>query len=244
MPLFIVHGMYCNSDFVFVPISSPPNSLLFPCTNTLPHCTTLREISFSSSHRSSFVPLPMDIHFCMRMTADFGGGGDRICRSDNKYGSQRRQREKDTHDVFSDHVDPYEVPNYTDVVGILLINIKKVGPPLILVEVLMMRSVVEIDWNDMKQTEIAYDLITRSEPMAESRTKFLDHINHSQEGVKWESLLQHSRMLGESGGISTVIGALLIIGRKNYSPVKEFAIARITEVWIGLFCMGGLEVVH
>ncbi|KAI3508065.1 hypothetical protein L1887_23065 [Cichorium endivia] len=57
------------------------------------------------------------------------------------------------------------------------------------------------------------------------------------------SLLQHSRMFGESGGISAVIGALLILGRKNYGPVKEFAIARITEVSIGLFCMVVLEVV-
>ncbi|KAL7584797.1 hypothetical protein Lser_V15G42006 [Lactuca serriola] len=57
------------------------------------------------------------------------------------------------------------------------------------------------------------------------------------------SLLQHSRMFGESGGISAVIGALLILGRKNYGPVKEFAIARLTEVSIGLFCMVVLEIV-
>ncbi|KAI7731533.1 hypothetical protein M8C21_017662, partial [Ambrosia artemisiifolia] len=61
--------------------------------------------------------------------------------------------------------------------------------------------------------------------------------------IVFTSLLQHSQMFGESGGISAVIGALLILGRKNYGPPNEFAIARLTEVSIGLFCMVLLEIV-
>ncbi|XP_076935239.1 uncharacterized protein LOC143601820 [Bidens hawaiensis] len=61
--------------------------------------------------------------------------------------------------------------------------------------------------------------------------------------IVFTSMLQHSQMLGESGGIAAVIGALLILGRKNYGPPKKFAIARLTEVSIGLFCMVLLEVV-
>ncbi|KAJ9565134.1 hypothetical protein OSB04_001100, partial [Centaurea solstitialis] len=59
--------------------------------------------------------------------------------------------------------------------------------------------------------------------------------------IVFTSLLHHSQMFGESGGIAAVIGALLILGRKNYGPPKEFAIARITEVSIGLFFFVLLE---
>lgn len=55
--------------------------------------------------------------------------------------------------------------------------------------------------------------------------------------IVFTSLLQHSQKFGESGGIAAVIGALLILGRKNYGPPKQFAVARLTEVSIGLFCM-------
>ncbi|GJX89239.1 hypothetical protein Tco_0341253 [Tanacetum coccineum] len=61
--------------------------------------------------------------------------------------------------------------------------------------------------------------------------------------IVFTSLLQHSQMFGESGGISAVIGALLILGRKNFGPPKQFAIARLTEVSIGLFCMVLLQVI-
>ncbi|KAI3732738.1 hypothetical protein L1987_63946 [Smallanthus sonchifolius] len=61
--------------------------------------------------------------------------------------------------------------------------------------------------------------------------------------IVFTSLLQHSQMFGESGGIAAVIGALLILGRKNYGPPKQFTIARLTEVSIGLFCMVLLEVI-
>ncbi|KAF3453867.1 hypothetical protein FNV43_RR04308 [Rhamnella rubrinervis] len=50
------------------------------------------------------------------------------------------------------------------------------------------------------------------------------------------SFLQRSRMYGQAGGISAVIGAILILGRKNYGPPSEFAIARIIETFIGLSC--------
>ncbi|CAB4284474.1 unnamed protein product [Prunus armeniaca] len=48
--------------------------------------------------------------------------------------------------------------------------------------------------------------------------------------------LRHSRMYGQAGGISAAIGALLILGRENYGPPSEFAIARMTEACIGLIC--------
>ena len=44
----------------------------------------------------------------------------------------------------------------------------------------------------------------------------------------------HSRMYGQAGGISAVIGALLILGRKHYGSPSEFATARILEACIGL----------
>ncbi|KAF5953778.1 hypothetical protein HYC85_006634 [Camellia sinensis] len=50
------------------------------------------------------------------------------------------------------------------------------------------------------------------------------------------SFLRHSQMYGQSGAVSAVIGALLILGRKNYGPPAEFAICRLTEAFIGLCC--------
>ncbi|KAF7805479.1 fusaric acid resistance-like protein [Senna tora] len=50
------------------------------------------------------------------------------------------------------------------------------------------------------------------------------------------SFLQRSRMYGKSGGISAVIGAILILGRKNFGPPSEFAVVRIIETFIGLSC--------
>ncbi|KAL1552728.1 hypothetical protein AAHA92_13492 [Salvia divinorum] len=48
--------------------------------------------------------------------------------------------------------------------------------------------------------------------------------------------LRQSRMYGQAGGVSAVIGALLILGRKNFGAPSDFAIARITETFIGLSC--------
>ncbi|CAK9161804.1 unnamed protein product, partial [Ilex paraguariensis] len=53
--------------------------------------------------------------------------------------------------------------------------------------------------------------------------------------IIFTSFLRHSRMYGQAGGISAVLGALLILGRKNYGPADAFAIARLTETFIGLF---------
>ncbi|XP_024191216.1 uncharacterized protein LOC112195094 [Rosa chinensis] len=56
------------------------------------------------------------------------------------------------------------------------------------------------------------------------------------------SFLRHSRMYGQAGGISAAVGALLILGRKNYGPPIDFAIARITEAVIGLICFVTIEI--
>ena len=50
------------------------------------------------------------------------------------------------------------------------------------------------------------------------------------------SFLQRSRMYGQAGAISAVIGAILVLGRKGFGPPSEFAIARIAETFIGLSC--------
>ncbi|GAV62708.1 FUSC_2 domain-containing protein [Cephalotus follicularis] len=60
--------------------------------------------------------------------------------------------------------------------------------------------------------------------------------------IIFTSLLRHSRMYGQSGGIAAVIGALLILGRKNYGTPSEFAITRITEATIGLICFITVEI--
>ncbi|KAI3750037.1 hypothetical protein L2E82_20661 [Cichorium intybus] len=50
------------------------------------------------------------------------------------------------------------------------------------------------------------------------------------------SLIKGSRMYGPAGGVSAVIGAVLVLGRENFGPPKEFAINRIVEAFIGLSC--------
>ncbi|KAK3442156.1 hypothetical protein EUGRSUZ_B02385 [Eucalyptus grandis] len=55
------------------------------------------------------------------------------------------------------------------------------------------------------------------------------------------SFLRKSKMYGQAGGISAVIGALLILGRKNFGPPSEFAIARIVETFIGFSCLVAVE---
>ncbi|XP_010543320.1 PREDICTED: uncharacterized protein LOC104816285 [Tarenaya hassleriana] len=54
--------------------------------------------------------------------------------------------------------------------------------------------------------------------------------------IVFTGFLRHSRMYGQAGGISAAIGAVLILGRRNYRSPTEFAIARIVEVSIGLLC--------
>ncbi|KAL4302744.1 hypothetical protein GQ457_10G010750 [Hibiscus cannabinus] len=55
------------------------------------------------------------------------------------------------------------------------------------------------------------------------------------------SFLRQSKMYGQAGGISAVIGAVLILGRKNFGPPSDFAIARIIETFIGLSCSIAVE---
>ncbi|EYU23295.1 hypothetical protein ABFS82_01G057000 [Erythranthe guttata] len=50
------------------------------------------------------------------------------------------------------------------------------------------------------------------------------------------SFLRQSKMYGQAGGVSAVIGAVLILGRKNFGTPSDFAIARIVETFIGLTC--------
>ncbi|CAN8247358.1 unnamed protein product [Cochlearia groenlandica] len=52
----------------------------------------------------------------------------------------------------------------------------------------------------------------------------------------FSSFLSKSRMYGQAGGISAAIGAVLILGRKNFGQPSEFAIDRIIETFIGLSC--------
>lgn len=52
----------------------------------------------------------------------------------------------------------------------------------------------------------------------------------------FSSFLRKSQMYSQAGGISAVIGAVLILGRKNFGTPSEFAIARIVETFIGLSC--------
>ncbi|XP_010037845.2 uncharacterized protein LOC104426477 [Eucalyptus grandis] len=59
--------------------------------------------------------------------------------------------------------------------------------------------------------------------------------------IIFASFLRHSRMYGQAGGISAVIGALLILGRRDYGPPAQFAIARIAEASIGLICFITVE---
>ncbi|KAF6172075.1 hypothetical protein GIB67_029493 [Kingdonia uniflora] len=54
--------------------------------------------------------------------------------------------------------------------------------------------------------------------------------------IIFTSFLRRSRMYGQAGGVSAVIAALVILGRKNIGPPMDFAIVRITEGFIGLSC--------
>ncbi|XP_010543050.1 PREDICTED: uncharacterized protein LOC104816079 [Tarenaya hassleriana] len=59
----------------------------------------------------------------------------------------------------------------------------------------------------------------------------------------FSSFLGKSRMYGQAGAISAAIGAVLILGRKNFGPPSEFAIARIVETFIGLSCSIMIELI-
>ncbi|XP_023519931.1 uncharacterized protein LOC111783248 [Cucurbita pepo subsp. pepo] len=48
------------------------------------------------------------------------------------------------------------------------------------------------------------------------------------------SFLQRSKMYGPAGGVSAIIGAVIILGRTNYGSPKDLAFARIVETIIGV----------
>ncbi|XP_038895808.1 uncharacterized protein LOC120083974 [Benincasa hispida] len=48
------------------------------------------------------------------------------------------------------------------------------------------------------------------------------------------SFLQHSTMYGSAGGISAIVGALVVLGRTNYGSPREFAFERMIETFIGI----------
>lgn len=54
--------------------------------------------------------------------------------------------------------------------------------------------------------------------------------------IVFTSFLKRSRMYGPAGGVSAAIGAVLLLGRKDYGLPSDFAITRITETFIGLCC--------
>ncbi|CAN4109703.1 unnamed protein product [Withania somnifera] len=54
--------------------------------------------------------------------------------------------------------------------------------------------------------------------------------------IIFSSFLEHSRIYGQAGGISALLGAVMILGRKYSGQANEFAIIRLTETLIGLSC--------
>ncbi|XP_074267856.1 uncharacterized protein LOC141591438 [Silene latifolia] len=57
------------------------------------------------------------------------------------------------------------------------------------------------------------------------------------------SFLRQSKMYGQAGAVSAAIGAVLILGRKNFGPPSDFAVTRIVETFIGLSCSIIVELV-
>ena len=60
--------------------------------------------------------------------------------------------------------------------------------------------------------------------------------------IIFTSFLRHSQMYSSAGALSAVVGALLILGRKNYGSPIDFAISRTTEAFIGLICFIFVEI--
>ena len=57
------------------------------------------------------------------------------------------------------------------------------------------------------------------------------------------SFLQRSKLYGQAGAISAVIGAVLVLGRKGFGAPSDFAVARIVETFIGLSCSIAVDLV-
>ncbi|XP_031484766.1 uncharacterized protein LOC116253913 isoform X2 [Nymphaea colorata] len=54
--------------------------------------------------------------------------------------------------------------------------------------------------------------------------------------VIFTSFLRQSEMYGYAGGVTALIGAVVILGRRNYGSPSQFAIERITETFVGILC--------
>ncbi|KAG6389684.1 hypothetical protein SASPL_151157 [Salvia splendens] len=63
-----------------------------------------------------------------------------------------------------------------------------------------------------------------------------DKVRLSASVVHLQLFPAQSRMYGQAGGVSAIIGALLILGRKTLALLANSPIARITETFIGLSC--------
>ncbi|KAK7336962.1 hypothetical protein VNO77_17516 [Canavalia gladiata] len=60
--------------------------------------------------------------------------------------------------------------------------------------------------------------------------------------VIFTSFLGYSRMYGQTGAVSAVTGALLVVGMRHNEPPSQFALARIVEATIGLICFVVIEI--
>ncbi|CAN6472299.1 unnamed protein product [Victoria cruziana] len=61
--------------------------------------------------------------------------------------------------------------------------------------------------------------------------------------VVFTSFIRQSEMYGYVGGLTAFIGAIVILGRRDYGSPSEFAIERITETFVGILCCIIVELV-
>ncbi|XP_031486517.1 uncharacterized protein LOC116254972 [Nymphaea colorata] len=54
--------------------------------------------------------------------------------------------------------------------------------------------------------------------------------------VVFTSFIRQSEMYGYAGGLTAFIGAVIILGRRDYGSPSQFAIERITETFVGILC--------
>ncbi|CAN6472297.1 unnamed protein product [Victoria cruziana] len=61
--------------------------------------------------------------------------------------------------------------------------------------------------------------------------------------VIFSSFIRQSEMYGYAGGVTAFIGAVVILGRRNYGSPSQFAVERITETFIGILCCIFVELI-
>ncbi|KAK1322318.1 hypothetical protein QJS10_CPA03g01520 [Acorus calamus] len=54
--------------------------------------------------------------------------------------------------------------------------------------------------------------------------------------IIFTGFLRKSRMYGQAGATTAVVSALIVLGRRNYGTPTKFALMRVSETFIGLFC--------